>query len=63
MKPEHRLDRHVERGGEIVATPHVAEFVGHDRLHLLRREAIHYPVRQQQNRPDNTEHARLSECR
>jgi hypothetical protein len=34
-----------------------------DRFHLPRCEAIRNLVRQQQNRPENTKHARFSECR
>ncbi len=63
MKPKHRLDRHMDRGGEIVAAPEVAELVRHDGFHLPRREAIRNPVGQQQNRPENAKHSRFSECR
>ncbi len=63
MKPEHHLDCHVDYGGEIITAPDVAEFVRHDRFHLPRSEAIRNLVRQQQNRPENTKHARFSECR
>ena len=44
---------------KLIASAHV----GHNRIHLSRCEAIRNPVRQQQGRPENAEHARFSECR
>jgi hypothetical protein len=63
MKPEHRLDHHVDGTRQIVAAPDVAQLMYQDRSQLLRREGIHNAVRQQQNRSNHAEHARLAESR
>jgi hypothetical protein len=42
MKPEERLDRHVDRCDKVVAAPDVAEFVGHNASisRVVRQSAI-----------------------
>jgi hypothetical protein len=61
MKPERCLDRHVDRGGEVVTAPDVAELVCHDRFHLSGRKAIHNSIGHQQNRLKYAEYARFAE--
>ena len=50
MKPEDRLDDHVDRSEEVVAAADMAQLVSEHRLQLRRRQTFHDAVGQQEDR-------------
>jgi hypothetical protein len=48
---------------QIVAAPHMAQFVREDCIHLCRREPFRYSLRQQQNWPNEAHDSRLRQAR
>ncbi len=59
MKPEHRLDEHVERRPEVVASTYVAEFVFEDGLQFFGLEAIRDLFGKQEDRAEYPDDAGL----
>ena len=59
VKPEQRLDDHVHRRGEIVATANVHDFVRENGLHLALVQMIGDASRPQQHRRPDPEHTRF----
>jgi hypothetical protein len=51
VKPEQRLDRHVDYRGQVVATPHVADLVRDNRGELIVGQVPVDPCRQEDHRP------------
>ena len=59
MEPEDGLDEHVHRCDRIIPVADVTQFMGDDSLQLGRRQSLKDAFGQQQDRPEDTEHARL----
>src|SRR5581483_9818073 len=59
MKPEDRFDEHVNRSGEIVATPHVAKLVRNHRFKMSVIQVLRDGSRPQKHGTQNPEDAWL----
>ena len=61
VKPEDRLDKHVERRREVVATANVTQLVGQDGFQLRRRETFLETRGHEQYRTPESDDARLQQ--
>ena len=63
MKPEHGLDKHVDRSGQVVPVTDMTELVRDHGLELTRREVLLNAGGEQQDRPEESDDGGLQHAR